>query len=108
MKAKKLVLLMMLPAMANAAPYLVTDSWPTTGQQPKSCLYRSNTFGPLETPVAKKSDGSVYCLFDLAFIDRGDTYFKMWARNSSGESSRVPFHVQCTYVSPFTAHCVLE
>ena len=108
MQAKKLVLLMMLPAMVNAAPYLVTDSWPTTGQQPTSCLYRSNTFGPLETPVAKKSDGSYYCLFDLAFIDRGDTYFKMWAKNSSGESARVPFHVQCTYVSPFTAHCVLE
>ena len=108
MKAKKLVLLMMLPAMVNAAPYLVTDSWPTTGQQPTSCLYRSNTFGPLETPVIKKSDGSVYCAFDLALIDRGDTYFKMWARNSSGESARVPFHVQCTYAGPFMAHCVLE
>ena len=108
MSVKLIVLLMALSGAVSAAPYLVTDSWPTTGQQPTSCLYRSTTFGPLETPVAKKSDGSVYCLFDLALIDRGDTYFKMWARNSSGESERVPFHVECTYASPFLAHCVMD
>jgi hypothetical protein len=78
-------------AEALATPFLVSDPWPMTENQPTACVYQEGTASPVSTPVAVNTDGSVYCHIDLGAVVPGVHAYQVWAANAWGVSPTVPF-----------------
>lgn len=78
---------------AQAAPFILSDPYPTTVTQPDTCTWTSSTGAVFKSPVGVNADGSKYCHIDLATLPRGQSYSGSVTADSSawGSSTPVPF-----------------
>ncbi len=93
---KKFVFLFLFTSMANAAPFIVSDSYPATDPLPDTCSYQDGTAAIVTAPAVKDATGT-YCKFDIASSAVGAHSLQVWATsNVWGASAKVPF----TYTRP--------
>ena len=91
---KKLALLMAMGASATqAAPFLVSDSYPATAIQPDSFVVNVSGNPPVTVPSVKDSAGLNYLKYDVAALS-GQRTITVQAKNAWGVSSAsAPFTV---------------
>lgn len=85
---KKYLLLAMLPFVANAAPFLICDPYPSTGAQPSEFVVTiSGITTPIVTPAVDVAGGKAMRL-DLGPLNlSGAKTVTAKARNAWGESA---------------------
>ena len=67
-----LILLLLLPTSAGADPFLTSAVWAAGTTQPTHCFeYIDGSGTPVESQVATRSDGAVFCRIDLAGLATG-------------------------------------
>lgn len=70
MKTSLLYLVALVPTMAIAAPFVVSDPSPDT-PQPTHCGLLLDATAKVDVAVAKDANGKAYCQFDMAGIPTG-------------------------------------
>jgi len=91
---KKLTLLLaMVASSANAAPFLVSDSYPLIAIQPDSFIVNVSGNPAVTVPAVKDNDGLYYLKYDVAALS-GQRTITVQAKNAWGVSSAsAPFTV---------------
>lgn len=86
MTIRKLIyLLIFIPSLCWADPFLYTDSYPTSGTQPTHCyLYVDGSGTPIKSLVGVKGNGDVYCRVDLSGVTVGTHTLQLSAAIESG------------------------
>lgn len=94
MKTRRLIAAIVASSIStalSAAPYIVSDPYPTTGTQPDTCKAVEGT-KTYESPVGKNADGTVFCHIDLAGAPNGSHAMQVYAVSTLwGSSTAVPF-----------------
>lgn len=86
--------------VARAAPFVVSDPWPPTRDQPTHCRYTLNGGSAVDAPVAKNADGTVYCLMDVAGAVIGKNTLTVEAVNKNAHPESVSPARSLTFESP--------
>lgn len=91
---KKLALLLAMGASAaHAAPFLVSDSYPSTAIQPDSFVINISGLPSVTVPAVKDQTGLYYLRYDVASLS-GQKTITVQAKNAWGVSSTsTPFTV---------------
>lgn len=78
---KKLLLLLLFPCAAQAAPFLVSDPDPTGASD--KCVYQIGTATPVETPTVVTAPALVgACKIDLAGFAAGTNSLQVWFKST--------------------------
>jgi len=84
--------LALAPALSLAGPFLISDPWPATGQQPDTCTAIEQP-GPTTRDLTLESTqtGLKYIREDLSDATPGAHTWSITCANQWGSSSAVPF-----------------
>lgn len=82
-----LSLLLCIPMIASAAPFLVSDPAPA-GSTATHCVYQDGTAAAVVTPLVSRA-----CRADLAGMSVGSHSLQVWFRDDvwGTESAKIPF-----------------
>lgn len=94
-------LLLLLPALADAAPFLVSDPWPLTDLQPDACTYTKGV-APTPKPLTLNTNtaGQKFVRHDLAGTTSGSHTLTIVCTNTLWGVASPPVNFQFAAGAP--------